>query len=502
MAATLFAKNINRLRTPIAWCLLWVLLWGVVFRDTLASVYTVWMNSNTYTHCIFVVPIALYFAYQRRSLVLSLSPKPSYFALIPMLALQGLWLVGFAADIEVFKHASIFGMLSTSVVMFFGWRIAKVLWFPLIFIVFAIPIGEELVPLFQLITADLTVFFLQMSGIAVYRDGLFITIPEGMFEVAEACSGIRFFVACVVMGAIIAYTNYRSVWKRVAFFVFSAMLPIVANGLRAYGTILVAHLVDIKYAHGADHLVYGWGFFAFVVLLLVLFSRLGAQVTHEEPSGGTIAINPRWVNARWYPVAMLAIAPMLISGFLADSAVSNTQQLSIDTLSQPGKTVYVNGKADWCPVFSSPTFEHLGVSTNGVDYYIGGYNANKPGAELISEQNRLFDIEKWRYNGDQMITLPQHGQKTPIRATLLEIGASNGIKRLVLFWYYLPNISSSNSLHIKLSQAFNILLQRGAAGTVIALSVPIETDLEPAKHKLRSFAENHAKQLESMVLFN
>ncbi|OUR99181.1 hypothetical protein A9Q81_11425 [Gammaproteobacteria bacterium 42_54_T18] len=499
MTEVIKKSTLTMLRVPVVLCLVWVAVWVGVFSESLESVYSVWMNSNTYTHCIFVVPITLYFIYQNRVEILSLPPRPSYVVLVPMLLLQGLWLLGFAADIELFKHAAVFGMLSSFVVLLFGWQIAKVVWFPLVFIVFSIPVGEELVPSFQIITADLTVFFLQLSGVAVFRDGLFITIPAGMFEVAEACSGIRFFVACVVMGAVIAYTSYHTIWKRILFFVFSMTLPIVANGLRAYGTILVAHLVDIKYATGADHLIYGWGFFALVVLILVAFSRIGS-----EPSkvfAGSDSIHLEWLSVRWYPAALVAVLPLFLSLFVSSSAVKDSSYLAFDKRFQPGNTVYITARTDWMPVFSRPKFEHLGVSTEGVAYYIAGYDTNEPGAELVSEKNRLFDIGKWRYNGNQSLAVSRVGGEE-FQASLLEIGASTGGKRLVLYWYYLPNISSSNSLYVKLFQAFNVLLREGAVGAVIALSVPVDSDMETAKHKLLSFANLNSEQLESLVLFN
>ncbi len=487
------------LKMPMALCVAWVVVWGVAFRETLGSAYSVWMNSNTYTHCIFVIPVALYFIYQNRGEILSLPPRPLYIMLVPMLLLQGLWLLGYAADIELFKHAAVFGMLSSFIILFFGWRIARVIWFSLVFIVFAIPVGEELVPSFQLITADLTVFFLQMSGVAVFRDGLFISIPAGMFEVAEACSGIRFFVACVVMGALIAYTSYTTVWKRILFFAFSMVLPIVANGLRAYGTILVAHLVDIKYASGADHLVYGWVFFALVVLILVAFSRLGSELSQTYSGDGSV--HPEWLTVSWYPSLVIALLPLFGSLFIANNAEKSASYLSLDTRSQPGNSVYISTYIDWIPTFSGPKFEHLGVSAEGIEYYIAGYDSNEPGAELISEKNRLFDIGKWRYNGSQSLVV-ETNKAEPYQVTLLEIGESAGGKRLVLYWYYLPNVSTSNSLYIKLFQAFNVLLGEGAVGAVIALSVPIDTDMQAAKNKLLSFAELNAEQLESLVLFN
>ena len=304
------------LKVPLIWFLCWLGVWFYVYHETLESVALVWLNSNTYMHCFFVIPIALFFFNERKQFVFASEPKPSFAMVIPLIGLQGLWLLGFAADVGLFMHAAVFGMLSCVFVMFLGFGIAKILWFPLGFIVFSIPIGEELVPYFQVITADLSVQFLLWSGVPVYRDGMFITVPGGYFEVAEACSGVRFFVACVVMGAVISYVSYNSIWKRTLFFLLSILAPILANGVRAYGTIMVGNFAGVEYAKGADHLVYGWGFFAFIVMVLVVMSRIGS----EQPLQFHLAQDQRefhvgWSATNWIPIAILAVLPLFVTEF-------------------------------------------------------------------------------------------------------------------------------------------------------------------------------------------
>lgn len=495
------------LKVPLALFVLWCLVWAIIFQNTLSSVYSVWMGSNTYAHGIFVIPVALYFIYDRWPQVLAAKPKPSYITIIPMLLLQVLWLLGYAADVELFKHAAVFGMLSCSIVMFLGWSIARILWFPLGFMVYAIPVGEELVPAFQVITADISVQLLRWTGVPVYRDGLFISIPEGMFEVAEACSGIRFFVACVVMGSIISYVSYSTLWKRVAFFSFSVVLPIIANSVRVYGTIVVGHFIDMKYASEADHLVYGWGFFALVVLILVACSKFGAEETGSkiEKSDTTLGIatlvNDAWIHQRWGIIALLAILPLTITLVVHKGSVKEKANITLDTSNQPGQSVYAWEESAWKPVFTNPTFVHFGQVTDEFDYFLAGYALSKPGTELVSDHNHLFDAKKWRQISSESLQLTNSSHDV-FRVNLLHVGAANGHKRLIAYWYYLPNLSSSNRLKIKLAQAANVLGRKGAAGAVIALSIPYARDREFAKAQLTSIVTKNSMALENMVHFD
>ena len=117
-------------------------------------------------------------------------------------------------------------------------------------------------------TADFTVAALRLTGIPVYREGQFFTIPTGSWSVVEACSGLRYLIASVTVGVLYAYLTYRSPARRAAFVAASIVVPIVANWVRAYMIVMIGHLSGMKYAVGVDHLIYGWVFFGIVMLLL------------------------------------------------------------------------------------------------------------------------------------------------------------------------------------------------------------------------------------------
>lgn len=486
-------------KRPVILLSFFLLLWVAVFYESIASAVSVWLTHEAFNHCLFVLPIALYFAYERRHAVYAVRPMFASILIVPLLALQCLWLVGVAADIALFQHIAVFAMIPCVVSMCLGWRVVRVLWFPLGFVMFAVPVGDQLVPLFQVITADLSVLFLQWSGVPVYHDGLFITIPEGVFEVAEACSGIRFFIACVVMGSIIAYVNYQSVYRRVLFVAFSIFLPILANGLRAYGTIMVGHLIDIKYASAADHLIYGWGFFAFVIMLLVLFSRVGAEAVSPLATAQGSVRHTEWSKISIWPRIAAVGVPFILALVVSLGAERGGRPVALNVSEQTSQSVDLQDfQGEWVPTFTSPHDEFLATGDSGEDYYLAVYDGG-PGTELVSDANRMYDIAQWRYisAGSKEITVDGVSRTVG----LLRIGASSGAKRLVVYWYYLPNLSSSNVVTIKLAQALNVLSGKGGMGAVVALSKPYYQDLEDVEEALLSVAAKNAKSLEAMVDF-
>src|SRR5690606_1800868 len=115
-------------------------------------------------------------------------------------------------------------------------------------------------------------------------------IPSGNFVVAEACSGINYLLATLAVGSMFMYLNFRSPWRRAVFMLLVVAVPLIANGLRAYGIVMIAHLSDYKYAMGIDHFIYGWVFFGIVIFAVFALGNLFSDVTdapvQDEPVSG------------------------------------------------------------------------------------------------------------------------------------------------------------------------------------------------------------------------
>src|SRR4029077_364979 len=101
----------------------------------------------------------------------------------------------------------------------------------------------------------------------------------GRWQVAEACSGINYFMASIALGFLYAGTAYRYAVHRAGFFLASGLVPLAGNGLRVYTTILIASLGGTGIASGMEHYLYGWLVFAMMTCLL--FATCGRW--REEP---------------------------------------------------------------------------------------------------------------------------------------------------------------------------------------------------------------------------
>ncbi|MFZ1831111.1 MAG: exosortase A [Candidatus Competibacteraceae bacterium] len=241
---------------------------ALLYGPTIASMATQWWNYETYAHGMLVVPIILYMVWTRRQNLAKLEPRSAAPGLVFLLLLSLGWLAAEVAQVSVARQFALVGIMQAAVYTLLGWNVAWAIAFPLAYLLFAVPVGEALIPPLQQVTAWFTVKGLRLTGVPVLWEGLYITIPRGNFHVAEACSGLRYLTASVALGFLYAYLTYRSVWRRLAFIALSMVMPIIANGARAYGIVMIAYLSDMKYATGLDHVIYGWFFFGLVILCM------------------------------------------------------------------------------------------------------------------------------------------------------------------------------------------------------------------------------------------
>ena len=252
------------IRLGMAWALLFVAFvsdWGAMTRQ--------WWNISTYNHIVLIPLILAWLVWQRWPELQKLEPNVWWLGLVPFAGAAFLWLLGAMSGLDLARQAGAVAMLGAAVPLVLGVRVAAGLLFPLAYLVFLVPVGEELVNLLQTVTARITIALTHLSGIPAVIDGVFINTPAGLFEVAEACSGVKFLIAMIAFGILAAHVCFLSWRRRVMMVAACLAVPILANGIRAWGTIYAAQIYGVHVAAGFDHIVYGWIFFAIVLALVI-----------------------------------------------------------------------------------------------------------------------------------------------------------------------------------------------------------------------------------------
>jgi exosortase A len=466
-------------------CLLIILAaWVLVFWQGLTTAVDIWIISDIFNHCLFVLPGVLYLAYIKRAELDVLDVKPNYLVLILCIGCLGLYAIGLAGDVQLFMHVATFTFLPLSIWAFIGNRVAYKILFPLVFILFCIPIGEELIPALQEVTADLSMVMLNWSGIPVYRSGLYIEIPQGQFLVAEACSGISFFIASVVIGSLYAYLNMQSVERRILFMGISIIFPIIANAIRVFGIIMTGYFSDMEYAVGADHLIYGWVFFSLVIVCLLGLGELIREKYFIAGKSQADTTSSKKLNVKTcYQSSVSIITVMLL--FLVWFNSINTQlniaatdnDLSV-LLSAEQNSFTNNYTSTWQPEFKQPyqEFQFLRqLNAVPADIYIAWYPSGH--GELISSMNRLYTEKAWTLAAKSRFKLDDN--QTIELSTIVNPQG----KRLLSYWYVIDGKVFTDKKIAKLYEIYKILMGTYVGSGLVAISqttqnVTLEQDKE------------------------
>jgi exosortase A len=199
-----------------------------------------WWDSSTYNHILLVPLILVWLVSLRARAVLALPPQGWWPGLVLFAGAGFLWVLGDFAGVALVTQTAVVLMFQASLLALLGPRVGAGLLFPLAYMLFLVPFGDELIPALQTVTARIVMVLLHLAGIPATLDGVFITVPAGYFKVAEACSGVKFLIAMIAYGVLVCQVCFRSWPRRVAFMALSLVVPILANGVRAWGTIVIA----------------------------------------------------------------------------------------------------------------------------------------------------------------------------------------------------------------------------------------------------------------------
>ena len=303
---------------------------AALFSPEIGAALTVWSQSTAFGHCYLVLPIALWLAWERRALLLPLTPSPAPAAALLVVPCALTWLFAERLGIMEGRQLAALAMAWMLVPAAFGWRVTAAMAAPLAYLVFLVPFGAFLVAPLQAFTAAFIDLGLGLLAIPHYVNDVLIEIPEGQFQVAEACAGLRFLIAAIAFGALYALLIYRSPWRRLLFLAVSVVAPILANGVRALGIVLLGHVLGSAEAGAVDHVLYGWIFFSMVILLLIL---LGLPFREDrEPFRGQAAPLPSRMPR---PATGLAVAAVLVLSGLGPALALAFNRLAVMDMPEP-----------------------------------------------------------------------------------------------------------------------------------------------------------------------
>jgi exosortase A len=446
----------------------------LTYRHDAFAMARIWWDSSTYEHCLVILPIVGWLVWQRLPVVTEITPMGWALPLLWVAAGTIGWLLGEAAGVAVARHLGLAMILQGAVAALLGRGVTAALLFPLFYALFLVPAGDALVPPLQTMTAKMCMTLLHLVQVPAKIDGVFITTPGGWFKVAEACSGAKFLIAMIALGALVAHLGFNSWRRRAGFMILCVVVPVIANGIRAFGTIWVAQYRGAKAASGFDHVVYGWIFFAIVITAVLAMSwRFFDRAADAPPVDGAAVARQAAMQRHALPLIPTAIAVLLIA-VVAPTWAALIQSRGAVPIAAGAHLPQVAGWT-WMPATDGtrwvPRFDGADRLLAGryrdatgaeVDLAVALYARQGEGRELVGFGHGAVDPDgPWAWAAD----LP-----APADARVEQIEAPGAISRTVLTRYVLGELVTGSGTRVKIETLKHHLAGGGQRAAALLIS--------------------------------
>jgi exosortase A len=476
-----------------------LLLWR--FWSEVAAAFAVWTSSQTFGHALFVFPVTLFLFYRLRHHLAALRPKAAPWALVPMAGAALCWAIGDLANLMVVKQLAFVAIWQSLFLLVFGWQVAGRSLFPLAYLYLAVPFGLSLIPALQDVTAQIVVYLLRFGGVPVFLNGYHIEIPTGSFLVAEACSGVRYLMVCIALGTLAAYLFFRSWLRRTLFVALSIVVPIVANGIRAYSIIMIAHHGGHEFARDFDHVLYGFAFLSLVTLVLLALGALlrDRQYTPRlDPVNSTIssqasvpvrnAAAGRFVQAACAALALIALLSMQTWTEVAKAPPPNTSAtLRAPVLRAPW--VLESTTPAWRPTLHGADAELQQGYRRGeerVVLNVAYYAYQREGAEVVSDLNMISSSSEVQVLRARQMKLEFADVLLPVNELVV---AYDGQPVLVWHWYWVDRENTNSRMAAKLLEMKALATGSERAAAIIAVTAEVSDNIDGTVELIKSFLQ-------------
>ncbi len=247
------------------------------YAPVLTRLVQQWNNDEDMGHGFFVPVIAAYIAWQKRDKLLGRQLKPNYLGLVLVVfAAVQMYIGTLGAELFLARTAIVEAIVGIVLVLG-GTYALRVMAFPLVVLCFMVPLPAVIYnritfPL-QIFASQVAAFVLELLGTPVLRDGNVLELPSQRLNVVEACSGIRSLLSLTFLSLVYGYFFDNKSWMRIALFVATVPIAIIANAGRVTLTGVMSE-INADLAHGTAHTASGWVIFMIALAIMVVVHQI------------------------------------------------------------------------------------------------------------------------------------------------------------------------------------------------------------------------------------
>ena len=472
-----------------------------LYFSTVLSFYNVFSDEGAgQSHAPLLLAVSLYLLYQawdragRRFRL-----RISLLATGALALLSLLWMVLGLIFVEAGQQAVLILILAVTLVALLGFRQGAGYLMPILLLWTVLPLYSPVVPYLQTLAAQSSALVLDLLGITSTRDGYLLLIPNGTFEVAESCSGLKFQIVGITLALIHTQLVHVSARATILYVALASLLAFVSNVIRIVVVVIIGYFFGMENEYVQDHNFIGWILFALFFFLYLFFGEkhlrrhaLEAERDLEDGSGG--GAKRSRVAGVLVVLLALAIGPLAHVYFSNQQAESARDPLRVLQEQTDWQRIEAPLEA-WAPIWTrgSESFEgSFELDGERVDLFATLFRQQRQGSEAVNASHRVYDIDKWSRisRSARVVELPG-GANAVVEETLLR--SPDQKQRLVWLWYLTQRKIVASPMQAKLTNLKGILSGEPEIA-VFVLSREIVRDQTRARGILEQYFTSYVSQ--------
>lgn len=476
-----------------------------------------------YGYAYLIPAITLFLIWQKKNLLQSTPFVGSWLGLIIAAVGVVLFFLGELSALHIIIQYALLVVIFGLVLAFAGVQGFRIIWVPLLLLVFMIPlpgfIYQGLSENLQLLSSSIGVAVIRLFGISVFLEGNVIDLGTYKLQVVEACSGLRYLFPLMTLGFIAAYFFKVSFWKRAVIFLSTIPITVLMNSFRiGMIGVLVDHWGQ-GMAEGFLHYFEGWVIFmastGVMVAEMWLLTKLSKDTRPLQEVFGldwpAPAPKDAAVNYRSIPKPFVVASVMLVAAGIVTASLPHRTEAHLvrkDFSEFPMTLGEWHGKQQ--------RLEQIYVDALNFDDYIMsdfidndrhlvnlyvGYYASQRADKVPHSPRACIPGGGW-----EISSLTQRDVKgvtvdgVPLRVNRLVIARGDN-RQLVYYWFQQRGRVVTSEYLVKWYLFWDALKKNRTDGALVRFVTPVEPghDIAEADERLASFAKLVAPQLATYI---
>ena len=259
----------------------WPILLGllILYIPTFYDLANGIWSKEEQAHGPIILMLSFWLMYRKWMVMINKSEGKStaFFGWIVFLVALILYIIGRSQQILLFEITSFIWILSAVILIKRGCIALKVMWFPLFFLLFMIPLPGQVVSLLtmpmKMAVSFVAEHILFWADYPIARNGVILQIGQYQLLVADACAGLQTLLTLEALGLFyLNLVHHTSVLRNVTLAILIVPISFTANVIR----VIVLTLITYHYGDAAGQ-GFLHGFAGMVLFISALILILGVD---------------------------------------------------------------------------------------------------------------------------------------------------------------------------------------------------------------------------------